>query len=262
MGLRADGRLSLDSPIGALLPTKVIRKLHVHGGIDRSAEITVRQLLAHTSGVPDYFQGRTSRNNSLQEDLFQGTDRSWTLEEALDRSRTLRPPFRPGTPGKALYSDTNYQLLGRIIEDIHQAPFSEVVAQRILEPWQLAHTYVYTDPSDQRPRPMYHRSAPLHIPRAMASFGPDGGIVSTTADMMRFTQAFFSGSLFPASYLAEMQVWNRTSSPCDRVLVSIASGFPASWTRSVLYRNWWGIPVFPGLWPTMRRTATCSSSAR
>jgi len=47
----------------------------------------------------------------------------------------------------------------------------------------------------------------------MASFGPDGSIVSTSTDLLRFTEAFFTGELFPLPYLQELQHWNRTTFP-------------------------------------------------
>ena len=47
----------------------------------------------------------------------------------------------------------------------------------------------------------------------MTSFGPDGGIVSTSGEMLTFIEAFFTGKLFPAEYLNEMQDWNRIFFP-------------------------------------------------
>ena len=50
--------------------------------------------------------------------LLDGRDEPWPLERIVDRVRTLKPRFRPGQPGKVHYSDTNYELLGRIIETV------------------------------------------------------------------------------------------------------------------------------------------------
>jgi CubicO group peptidase (beta-lactamase class C family) len=47
----------------------------------------------------------------------------------------------------------------------------------------------------------------------MTSFGADGGIVSTSSDMLRFIEAFFQGQLFPEEYIHDMQAWNRIFFP-------------------------------------------------
>ena len=47
----------------------------------------------------------------------------------------------------------------------------------------------------------------------MTSFGPDGGIVSTSADMLVFIEAFFTGKLFPVEYIKELQTWNKIFFP-------------------------------------------------
>ncbi|MBC8509379.1 MAG: serine hydrolase [Chloroflexi bacterium] len=62
---------------------------------------------------------------------------------------------------------------------------------------------------------MYFKENPLLIPLAMTSFGPDGGIVSTTEEMMVFIRAFFRGDLFPPDYFNEMKQWNKIFYPLE-----------------------------------------------
>ncbi|MCP3928202.1 MAG: beta-lactamase family protein [Bacteroidetes bacterium] len=57
----------------------------------------------------------------------QGLDQSWTFEEAIERSKAMKLKFAPGTKGKAFYSDTNYKLLGRIIETITDKSFNLMI---------------------------------------------------------------------------------------------------------------------------------------
>jgi CubicO group peptidase (beta-lactamase class C family) len=83
----------------------------------------------------------------------------------------------------------------------------------VTEPIGLQQTWLYTDPADDRPKNLYYRDKVLRIPLAMRSFGPDGGIVSTSSDMLIFLEAFFSGRLFPEEYLPELQKWNRIFFP-------------------------------------------------
>jgi len=201
--LRHEGRLGFDDRIGQYLAAELLRDLLIIDGVQQAPFLTIRQLMSHTSGLPDYFQ-RKVRGSSLQDELFAGSDRSWTLEDVLERARGMRPAFRPGQAGRAEYSDTNYQLLGRIIEVVEGACIADVLQRRLFVPLGMTSTYMYTDPSDTRPMTLYYKRKPLPIPRAMTSFGPDGGVVSTASDMLLFLRAFFSDKLAPSVDLAEL----------------------------------------------------------
>lgn len=215
MKLRSEGLLELGAQLPKFFKDGEIRGISVIDGVDYSQQITVRQLLAHTSGLADYFSGKKSGGKSAEQDLMAGKDIPWTLESALAMVRDLKPKFKPGTPGKAHYSDTNYQLLGGIIERLRGKKIGEVFQQEIFEPLDLQNTYLFeVDHQDSALVPLYYRENPLYIPRAMASFGPDGGIVSDSRDSARFLRAFFQGEIFPAEYLSEMSAeYNRIFFP-------------------------------------------------
>src|SRR5690606_13281694 len=207
MWYRAKGLLSLEDTLTKYLEADIVRGLCVYKGKDYSDEITIAQLLAHTSGIPDYFQKKDDKGDSVEKMLMQGVDRKWSFEQAISLSKELKAPFAPGTKGKAHYADTNYQLLGRIIEILSGKEIHRVFEELIIEPLGLETTYLYRDKNDDRPKTLYYKSNALHIPKAMASFGPDGGIVSTSKEMMVFLEAFFGGVFFPKSYIDEMCVW-------------------------------------------------------
>lgn len=213
MRLLAEGRLSLQDPIRNYFDSSVLQRLHIFKGKDYSNDITIKHLLSHTSGLPDYFQDKAKGMRSLHEEIINGRDRSWSFEDIIQRTKLMKPHFAPGTRRKAHYSDTNYQLLGKIIEIVTQKTFAENCDALIINPLGLRHTYLYTNPTDTTPMTLYYRDKPLHIPKAMASFGPDGGMVSTSGDMLVFIEAFFTGKLFPQSYLEGMQEWNRIFFP-------------------------------------------------
>lgn len=213
MQLRAEGRLDLEDGLSQYLHPDLLKGLHVYKNRDYSSEIRIHHLLAHTSGLPDYFQDKGKDGLSLENHIKRGTDRHWTLEEALEMTRKMNAHFPPGSPNKAHYSDTNFQLLGRIIEQITGSSWSEACSLRITQALGLQNTYLYQDPADRRPADLYFRHSSLHIPLAMRSFGSDGGVVSTSSDMLRFIEAFFTGQLFPQAYLEEMQRWNRIFFP-------------------------------------------------
>lgn len=206
--LYSEGKLKLEDKMNAYLDHKITDALHIHKGKDYTFEINLTHLLAHTSGLPDYFQDKNTSGISLEKELIQGNDQQWTFEQTLERIKTLKPHFPPGTKNKAHYSDTNYQLLGKIIENITGKSFSDNCQARITSPLHLNNTYLYQNPEDSKPKPLYYHSKILHVPKAMRSFGPDGGMVSNSRDMLNFIEGYFTGKLFPKELIPHIQKWN------------------------------------------------------
>lgn len=206
-------KLSLNDSIGLHLDSNILKNLHIYKGKEYSNIITVNQLMAHTTGLPDYFQGKNKEGSSLEIELSSGIDQSWNFEDIIRISKSMEPHFVPNTKGKALYSDTNFQLLGRIIENVTGKSYLENCIETIILPLNLEKTYVYTNPNDQNPKNLFFKNKQLHVPKAMASFGCDGGMVSTSSDMIVFIEAFFQGKLFPEKCLEELKQWNKIFFP-------------------------------------------------
>lgn len=211
--LKSQGKLALEDNISNYLDQSVTNKLHVYKGIDYSDKLTIKHLLTHTSGLADYFQGKGPNEKSLEDDILSGNDQFWTFEQAVERTKAIKPHFIPGTKDKAKYSDANFQLLGKIIESITNTSYTANCEQLIINPLNLSGTYLYQDATDRLPKTLYYKSNELHIPKAMASFGSDGGMVSTSTDMLLFIEAFFNGKLFPKEYIAELHEWNKIFFP-------------------------------------------------
>jgi D-alanyl-D-alanine carboxypeptidase len=163
--LVGEGRLSLEDKVGRWLPSR----------LRGSRRITVRQLLNHTSGLPD-------------------------LSFAFS-PRSAQPPllFPPGTAHS--YANVNYVLLGLIVEKVTGRRLDLVLCDRIFRPLDLEDTsYGIAVPS-----PEHATSAWLGTP--VESVGPvrgAGGIVSTTADLATFFRALLRGELLEHRLLAEM----------------------------------------------------------
>ena len=211
--LKSEGKLNLDDKISKYLDITILKDLHIYKGKNYSGELTVKHLLAHTSGLPDYFQGKGASGKSLEDELKTGNDQSWTFEQVIERSKAIKPLFIPGTKNKAHYSDTNFKLLGKIIETITNLSYSENCNELIIQPLSLSKTYLYQDSTDNTPKTFYFKANELKVPKAMASFGSDGSIVSTSADMLIFIESFFTGKLFPLEYIKDLQEWNRIFFP-------------------------------------------------
>ncbi len=210
--LLEEGRLELDDPLSEHLDESDWRGLHQRRGVDRSDQITVRHLLTHTSGLPDYFQQKHD-GRSLLARIQSGEDCEWSFEQVLLWSREMRARFPPGHRQRAYYSDTNFQLLGKILENRDERPLAEILASRIFEPLGLEQTWLYVDPSDRRPAAIRFRQQALDIRKAMTSFRGDGSIVSTARDSMCFARAFFEGRLFSAERLPNLYTWRRIFFP-------------------------------------------------
>jgi CubicO group peptidase (beta-lactamase class C family) len=217
MKLARASQLDLDAPVSRYLPADLIEGILVIDGVDHSAKITVAQLLAQTSGLADYFEGKPKGGESLVDALVAGRDRALDLSDILDIVRGLPPDFAPRQreSGKAKYSDTNYALLGGIIEAVTGQSVAHNFREHIFSPLNLSDTYVFDHTEDRvRPAAMFHQDRAVDIPLAMSSFAPDGGVVSTVRDSLSFLWAFFEGGLLSSDQLGFMtRSWNRIFFP-------------------------------------------------
>ena len=202
MQLVDEGRLDLDARIQEYLPQLQLEGIHTHKGVDYSKQLKVYQLIHHTSGLADYYE------DGLVEDLKHNRDRDYDITDVLSMVRNIEASGMTDS-GKSYYSDTNYQLLGAIIESVTEHPLAPVFQSRIFEPLQLGQTYVfdYTALCGE-PLPLYHKSQRLDVPLALSSMASDGGIVSNVSDTLTFLKAYFDGKLFDATHFKRMYQWN------------------------------------------------------
>lgn len=112
-----DGELSLDDSLVALLPNSITSR------IEHAGAITVRMLLGHTSGIPDF------SGEAFHAEVFADPLHEWTRDELLDRALARPRSFAPGEGW--LYSNTNYLLLGEILEATTGQTWREVVTERV-----------------------------------------------------------------------------------------------------------------------------------
>ncbi|MBE2280810.1 MAG: beta-lactamase family protein [Ignavibacteriaceae bacterium] len=208
LNFEEQGLLSLDDKLARYLPQSLITGLNIIKGKDFSSGITLRQLLSNTSGIPDYFLGKKSDGKSLEKELISGEDSYWSFEDTINLSKTMKSSFAPGKPGKALYSDTNFQLLGSVVEKITGLEINEVFKKFIFDELEFVKTYLFSDENDTLPAPLYYKNKILKVPLAMKSFRADGGIVSTAGESLRFLRAFFGGKFFPVERLKSLYNWN------------------------------------------------------
>jgi D-alanyl-D-alanine carboxypeptidase len=211
--LRAERKLDLDDRISKYLADEMLRGLHVINGVEYTGEITVKHLLANTSGIPDYFSQRLADGKKPDASLFSGNDEAWPRERVVEAVKKIKPKFRPGQKGKVQYCDTNYELLGAIIESVTGKDLPEAFREYIFDKLELKNTYAYNDINDSTPVKMYYKSKKIHIPVYMTTITAQGGLVSTSRECMVLLKAFFNGRFFPVEYLEELKEWKFIAFP-------------------------------------------------
>jgi D-alanyl-D-alanine carboxypeptidase len=169
------------------------------------AGITVRHLLQHTSGIPDY--GESDRFRDLYgttEAIVAMRHHSWEPPELLDFIAGQPFLFEPGASWA--YSSTDYLVLGELIAQVTGHPYADEVERRILRPLGLRDTRLPgTDPHIDGPHLRGHLGDGVDITVFDQSFaGAAGEIVSSTSDLNRFWRALMTGELLAPPELAAM----------------------------------------------------------
>ena len=199
MQLVQEGKVGLDEPIETYLPGLIKGE-----GVDGS-KITVRQLLQHTSGLPEYTDTTPGRS-----DIFQIKDHYIPPRDLLDTALGKPAAFEPGT--QWAYTNTNYVVLGMLVERVSQRPVGEQIDERIVKKLGLSHTY-FPAQGEEKIRGThpqgYHLSAggKLEDITEMDSAWAwaAGAMVSTPSELNTFFQAVFDGRLLSQSSIEEMK---------------------------------------------------------
>lgn len=203
MQLVREGKLGLDEPISTYLGTEPW-----FSRLPNAAAITVRMLMNHTSGLVRYeFQDAFTR------DLTANPDKVWRPAELVAYILGSEPPFPAGAGWD--YSDTNYIVLGMIIERAAGAALNEEIARRLVRPLGLARTV----PSDRREIPglVQGYAGPGNpfggtdamIVNGRFAINPQfewagGGYAVSGGDLARWAKALYEGRAFDASLLPMM----------------------------------------------------------
>ena len=173
-----------------------------------ASKITVRHLMTHTSGIVRYeFDPRFTK------DLSANPDKVWSGEDRLAYLFDAKPPFAPGEGWQ--YSDTNYIVLGMIIERTGKAPYYEQLKKRILEPHKLRDTV----PADSRtvaglvqgyagPNNPFGGSDEM-IKDGKFAVNPQfewtgGGLAVTSLDLAKWGKILYEGKAVPAEMMPKM----------------------------------------------------------
>ena len=195
-----EGKVDLDAPAARYLPAYSLDK-----------RITVRMLMDHRSSLPDFFANRKI-DRALQGDK----DAAWTAARAWKYVPKVRP--KPGTIYD--YSNTNYLLLGELVEHVTNNPLATEVRTRLLDPLQLTTAWYQgaEEPKAKGARgyrltrtasgallkPVAARSDVMPFRSVVTAAGGAGSVAGTATDAARWMQAWGSGSLLSRATYREM----------------------------------------------------------
>ncbi|WP_344601828.1 serine hydrolase domain-containing protein [Streptomyces glaucus] len=204
------GRIRLDAPIGGYLPRLVPG--------ERGRKVTVRMLLNHTSGISDYLPyafpslgAWPSLPDVSPESLDDNRFRRFRPAELIEMGLAAPPAGEPGGP-TGVYSNTNYLLLGQLLERVTGIPAEEYITRNVVERAGLRHTGFPSGPRIEGPHSrMYEALYGLIDPPRdysvydMSWVTTGAGLVSTMEDLNRFYGRLLGGGIVGRSSLAQMQ---------------------------------------------------------
>ncbi|MGW2230364.1 serine hydrolase domain-containing protein [Streptomyces formicae] len=192
------GELGVDDKLGDLLPEVVEKDL-----VTRADEITVRQMLRHTSGIPDWYADEPNPDGGEVDPAFDVFDFT-TPYRPLDLVTWSRARPRTGEPG-GTWSYSNYTLLGMIIERVTGHTLATELQRHLFGPLKMTRTSLMVEPPDGVKGPHGHGyypdadGTPRDVDRFNASLAGAGAgaVVSTAHDVSAFNRAFAQGKLLP-----------------------------------------------------------------
>lgn len=200
--LKEEEKLSFDDKVSKFLDKNLLRNLHIFKGSEYTEHLKIKHLLGQTSGLADNFR-------DLLEQLIHDKDIKYSPIESIEWVKNnTNAHFVPGKGFK--YTDTNYHLLGLIIESITKQPFHIALSKYIFEPLGMKNSCMnhYSEPiqkSEYSTADFYYKGIRLNesLGYAMLDFS-GGGIVSTTEDLLIFMKALRSYKLLNKNTLEEM----------------------------------------------------------
>ncbi len=202
--------ISLNDEVSNYLPFDVLKGLLVLNGKDYSDTLTINHLISHTSGLPCYLIDKRPDGKKNMDLILNGNDQSWPLDKVVAEVKKMKPKFQPGAKGKASYAETNFRLLGRILEIVTNKNIQSLLHD-VFQELEMKNTFVLPSGSADRCAPVYFRQKKIDIQEYWKSTHHD--IASTAADQMKFIRAFFEGNYFSEEFIARLKKWNNIFFP-------------------------------------------------
>lgn len=203
--LKEEGKLKLDDKISDYLQGDAINK------IENADVATIGQLLQHSSGIYNYIQNLKFQTASLN-DLIK----EWKPNDLLEYAYHKKAYFSPGQDVE--YSNTNYILLGLMIEKIEGKPLFQVFNEKLFFPYHLNLSQFAGE--NPVPNGIIRGYIDLYSNLQVTEstyfsgwdyFTADGGLISNPYDMATFFKLLMDGKIINATSLNEMLTWKAPS---------------------------------------------------
>ena len=185
-----EGTLSLDQKLPELLPRSVTSR------VKNADQITLRMLLDHTSGIPEW------KIEEVEVRVIGDPNHVWTNDEVLDIVARQPALFAPGT--SFTYSNTNYSLVGLVLDGLGEGSWRQQVRKRVLDRLALKSTELPEPGNPGYPADYVHgymeiEGQLMDLSLADPSMaGASGGhaMITTVSDLAQFVGALLGGELF------------------------------------------------------------------
>ena len=209
MALAERGQLDLDKPVLDWLsdPSWLLDHAQNRRFLTNLRQVTVAQLLAHRSGFADYWDDRAFLNA-----WYRSRSKYWPQGEILSWAGDMSPVCAPGDCFN--YSDTNYVILGRVLEELAGEKLHSLLRREILEPAAMTCTWMFFEeappPGCETAAHAYEGALDVTANRMQSADWSGGGLYSTLDDQLRFLRALFGGDLVSDASLQRMTSWRRS----------------------------------------------------
>jgi len=208
IGMLCDkGDIGLSDKIIIYLDNKVLDRLFIYEGVDYKSQITIKDLLGHTSGIADYFESSVMAGSKFVDKILAEPDVMWTPQSLLDFTRNNQ--MAGSEPGKFKYSDTGYILLGLLIEKVTGKSYSDNLKTLVFNPLGMQDSYLmfYSEPINLPKKDIakiWFNNVEISKLNMLSCDWAGGGIVSTTKDLLKFQLSLRDGGLISNKFISEM----------------------------------------------------------
>ena len=204
VSLAHQGRLALDEPLADQLAPGLLARWRALDALPRT---TPRQLLAHTSGLPNYFT-----DEAFAARLREDPGRAWRPAELVDHAATYGTPHFP--PGRGFeYCDTGYVVTGLLVEQATGRPLHEVYRELVFDPLGMDTTWLEGYEPARKPEAPHHYTGELDWTTISPTIDwAGGGLVTTAPDLARFVRALWSERILGSRALGELTRWTPAAS--------------------------------------------------
>jgi D-alanyl-D-alanine carboxypeptidase len=216
--------------------------------LPNSQDITIEMLLQHTSGLPRYVM-----KPEIWDTLHKNPDKVWSY---FDRLKVIFDDNPLHEAGKGWdYSDTNYILVGMLIEKLSQQHYYDLLSSEILIPEELTGTFASIR-RDLQGLPVGYSDLPesFRMPQEVVvdgiyAFNPQvewtgGGMASTTSDLARWARIYFTGKLFSNELLQKIITPNSQAKNLDPIMSYGMGSFIYKTNHGLAYAHTGFVPGF------------------